>query len=404
MASEKQTNRKITIVGAGPAGLTAALALHKLGFMVKVFEQTQDFKQIGGGIMIHNNGQQVLAALGLLKDFEPQMVLVEKGLMQGLHGKILMEVDFTEIDVPFNRVAVIWRYQLQEFLLAAAEKAGIEVAFNHRLENLELSENQAVLQFENGAKTVADIVIAADGMNSRTRDAAGIEFQKIAVGEGWVRGASKVEFSNKAFREIWGNDGRRFGVAPLTDEKTYFYARVPLGKWKEIRENSLDEWIESWRDFGDDVVPLLQNVEDWQKVNYSELFEIRADEWAKPPIFLIGDAIHAMTPNVGQGANSAMVDALVLARMLAKAEKNGKTLSEVGSEFTSLRRPFVTKIQNTARQSGDLAAKTSALAHFTRDAIFKLSKNFSAFRRKNLLITAGYNPCEKQFFTPIDNA
>jgi 2-polyprenyl-6-methoxyphenol hydroxylase-like FAD-dependent oxidoreductase len=389
--------RQIAVVGAGPAGLVAALAAHKLGFDVKVFEQANDFAKVGGGIMIHSNGQRVLAWLDVLESFRPQMVAVTRGIIEGELGKILTEIDFTEINVPHNRVAVVWRYQLQEHLLKAAREAGIEVNFNHRLGNLNASDEKATLKFENGESAAADIIIAADGVNSRTREASGIKFDKIPIGEGWIRGASETHLSNKAFREIWGNDGRRFGIAPLTEDKTYFYARVPLGEWETIRDKRLEEWIESWQNFGADAIKILRGVRDWQKINYSELYEIRASEWAKPPIFLVGDAAHAMTPNVGQGANSAMVDALILMQMLKTAEKENRSLSEVGKLYTNLRRPFVTKIQNTARQSGELAAKTSTAAHLARNLLFAASRNLSFLRQRNLLITAGYNSAENEY-------
>ena len=287
--------------------------------------------------------------------------------------------------------------------MKAARQVGIEVNFKYRLSDLKTENERAALNFENGASASDEIVIAADGINSRTRDACGIEFKKIAIGEGWIRGASQIELSKTAFREIWGDDGRRFGIALLTGGQTYFYARVPLGEWQAIRENQLAEWIESWREFGGDALDILRQVGDWEKINYSELFEIHAPVWAKPPVFLVGDAAHAMTPNIGQGANSAMVDALILVQMLKRAEKSGKSLTEVGGDYTNLRRPFVTKLQNTARRSGALAAKTSASAHFARNLLFAASKNLGFLRRQNLLLSAGYNPPENEYFTLLNN-
>jgi 2-polyprenyl-6-methoxyphenol hydroxylase-like FAD-dependent oxidoreductase len=404
MPDESGKKRRIAVVGAGPAGLVAALAARRLGFDVRVFEQAQNFSLVGGGVLIHSNGQRVLEALGLLESFKPQMVSVEKGVIQGERERILTEIDFSELDVPHSRVAVVWRYQLQEHLLKAALEAGIDVNFNHRLTGLELHENQSVLNFENDSVESADVIIGADGVNSRTRAASGMRFEKIAVGESWIRGASDVFLSNTAFREIWGNDGRRFGIAPLTDNKTYFYARVSPNEWEDVRENRLPEWIESWREFGADVTKILLNVRDWRKINYSELYEIHAPAWAKPPVFLVGDAAHAMTPNVGQGANSAMVDSLVLLVMLKEAGETGKTLTEVGSDYTNLRRPFVTKIQNTARQSGALAAKTSMLAHIARDVLFAASSRLSFLRRQSLLLSAGYNPPENKYFDALRKA
>jgi 2-polyprenyl-6-methoxyphenol hydroxylase-like FAD-dependent oxidoreductase len=404
MSRQNTDFRRIAVIGAGPAGLVAALAAHKLGFETKVFEQAADFKQVGGGVMIHSNGQRVLDALGALESFKPQMVRITRGIIEGEREKILTEVDFTEIDVPHNKVAVVWRYQLQEHLLKAARDAGIEVRFDHRLENLRINETGARLEFGNGAGEDAEIVIAADGTNSRTREAAGFDFRKTAVGEGWIRGASRALLSKESFREIWGDDGRRFGIAPLTENKTYFYARVPLGKWEEIRDRNLDEWIESWEKFGPDAIATLRGVEDWQKINYSELFEMHAANWARPPVFLVGDAAHAMTPNVGQGANSAMVDALVLLTMLDEARRNGENLTGVGRRYTALRRPFVTKIQDTARQTGRLAASTSSFAHLARNLLFAASRNLGFMRRRNLLVSAGYNPAENEYFDAFKKA
>lgn len=403
MNSSDKKFRQIAVVGAGPAGLVAAIAAHKLGFNVKVFEQAADFAKVGGGIMIHSNGQRVLSALGVLESFRPQMVAVTRGIIAGERDKILTEIDFTEIDVPHNRVAVVWRYQLQEHLLKAAQNAGIKVHFNHHLSDLDLSNGQAVLKFENGAEETADIIVGADGVNSRTREQSGIESEKISINEGWIRGASEVHPSNQAFREIWGDDGRRFGIAPLSENKTYFYARVSRGEWETIREKRLDEWIESWRDFGTDAIEILRGVRDWQKINYSELYEIHAPNWAKPPVFLVGDAAHAMTPNVGQGANSAMVDALILMRMLKRAKRDNQNLAEVGRLYTNLRRPFVNKIQAAARQSGELAAKTSPAAHLVRNLLFAASRNLGFLRRRNLLITAGYNPAENEYLDALDD-
>src|SRR5438128_2902320 len=159
------SRNQIAIIGAGPAGLVAALAAHKLGFDVRVFEQAPDFAKLGGGIMIHSNGQRVLEALGLLASFEPQIVFVSQGLIQGIGERLMSKPDFSELDVPFNRVAVVWRYQLQEHLLEAARDSGVEIYFNHRLENLHIVDGRAHLIFENGEAAEAEVVIAADGVN-----------------------------------------------------------------------------------------------------------------------------------------------------------------------------------------------------------------------------------------------
>lgn len=382
------SSKRIAVVGAGPAGLVAALTGKRLNLDVAVYEQAPDFRRVGGGIMIHSNGQRVLDALGLLESFEPQMFLATRGLVALGDGKILGETDFREIEVPFNRGAVILRYTLQEHLLEAARRAGVPVHFNRRCDAIELHDDKrATLKFSDNTAETFDVVIACDGIHSRVRDAAGFDFKKIAVNEGWLRGVVSVPPKDAVFREIWGDDGRRFGVSPLVGEKTYFYCRVPVGEWEEIRAKRLNEWIASWKTFGEDAV------------NYSELFEIRAAKWHKPPVFLTGDAAHAMTPNIGQGANSSMVDAFILMQMLADAFQKDEPLESVGQKYDALRRPFVTKLQTTARQAGRLAASTSPFAHIFRNLMFAATSRLPALRRTSLRHLTGYNPREEEFFT-----
>src|SRR5439155_25521112 len=90
------------------------------------------------------------------------------------------------------------------------------------------------------------------------------------------------------------------------------------GDWNRILAEDLSAWARSWDDFGEPVASLVRAI-DWQRAVYDELADVRVDRWYRDRVFLVGDAAHAMTPNLGQGANSAMADALVLINLLAGA-------------------------------------------------------------------------------------
>jgi len=94
-------------------------------------------------------------------------------------------------------------------------------------------------------------------------------------------------------------------------------------RWADILTKRLGPWIDSWQPYGTKVMTVLERVSDWHRVSYDEVHEIRPKQWSNPPVFLVGDAAHAMTPNYGQGANCAMVDALVLITLLARAFQDG---------------------------------------------------------------------------------
>lgn len=132
---------------------------------------------------------------------------------------------------------------------------------------------------------------------------------------------AEIELEADTLRETWCPDGRLFGTAPLPEGRTYFYCSAPLGAWFEVRRDreSLDAWIQGWGRIDARLERVLRAVADWDAVNYDEARSVRARRWFRGRVFLAGDSAHAMLPYLGQGANCAMVDAVVLVRMLSCA-------------------------------------------------------------------------------------
>src|SRR5581483_3307522 len=102
---------RIAIVGAGPAGLTAALVAGRLGQNVALFEQATDFKPIGGGILIHSNGLRDLKALDLEESFRPYMRATQRMALELAGGRRLSELNYGKLNIPCNYGAVVLRYQ-----------------------------------------------------------------------------------------------------------------------------------------------------------------------------------------------------------------------------------------------------------------------------------------------------
>lgn len=345
-------NVRVAIIGAGPAGLTAALSAMKLGLEADVFEQAASFARVGGGVLLHSNGQRVLDTLGLLRSLGPAMQPSQLLTLELSSGRALCTFDYRKLGIPYNRVAVMMRYILEEHLLTAAKREGITILFDHRCIAASFRDEAVRLQFADRRERNYDVVIAADGIHSPVRESLGFLTEQRTIGEAYLRGIARLRLDDAVVREIWCPGGRRFGICPLPGGQTYFYCSVPLGQWPGIRRRRLGEWIESWRDCGPRIWSVLQAVEDWRVVTYDEIHEVSVRRWSRPPVFLVGDAVHAMTPNLGQGANSAMVDALVLTRLLARALRTGGSLEEIGSRYESTRRPLVDRIQRTGRWLG----------------------------------------------------
>jgi salicylate hydroxylase len=390
----------IAIVGAGPAGLTAALALRRLGLEVTAFEQAEDYKRIGGGIVLHDNGQQVLAALGLLDSFRPHLQPCPVIAAELCEGRVLGSVEFGRFSPPLRHLpAIVLRYELQEHLLAAARANGVEVRFGHRVVAASAAGEAVVLRFADGAKKRADIVLACDGAGSATRTSLRLPARRRRLRRAYLRGVADIGWQQPRIRELWHPDGRIFGVAPLPGARTYFYCTAPLGRWPQTLHGGLEAWIASWAGCHPTPPAILRAVRDWSRVNYDEPVEVQARRWYRMPVFLVGDAAHAMTPYLGQGANSALVDALVLSRLLAQELHGHGDLAAVGRRYEGIRGRFTRMVQAGSHRQGDLATLGWAPARWLRDRLLPVLGSAGWLQRRSALVTAGFNPAEQELLS-----
>jgi len=238
--------RRIGIVGAGPAGLTCAISAVTLGLDVTVFERANNFEHVGGGIAVQSNGLRVLQKLELLPALR-SLIYPCSTLVLELSGKREIVNDYRTLDIPHNSFSVLLRYDLQESLLTAACQKKISILFGHRCVGAKLRKKKAVLLFADESDQEFDVVIAADGIHSSVRESLKWQGEPKAVGEAYLRGVADIRMGGSAAREIWGIDGRRFGMCPLPADKTYFYCSVPKGEWIDVLAKGLQSWVNSWR-------------------------------------------------------------------------------------------------------------------------------------------------------------
>jgi salicylate hydroxylase len=390
----------IAVVGAGPAGLTAALTLRRLGLEVTVFEQADDFQRIGRGIVLHDNGQRVLAALGLLEGFRPHLQPCSVIAAERCGGRVLGTANFGRFCPPLRHLlAVVLRHRLQEHLLAAARACGAEVRFGHRVVAVSAAGEAAVLRFADGASERAGIVLACDGAGSATRASLQLPARRRRLPRAYLRGVADVGWQQPQIRELWYPDGRIFGTAPLPDARTYFWCTAPLGRWPQTLHGDLEAWIASWAGCHPTPPAVLGAVGDWSRVNYDEPLEVQARQWSHPPVFLVGDAAHAMTPYLGQGANSALVDALVLSRLLAQELHGRGDLAALARRYEGVRGRFTRLVQVSSRRQGDLATLGWAPARWLRDRLLPLLAGAGWLQRRSALLTAGFNPAEQELLS-----
>lgn len=330
-------HRKIAIVGGGPGGLTLARLLQQQGANVTVYERDADqYARVQGATLDlhHESGLAALRQAGLMEAFTQRYrPRADKIRVMDKHARLLLDQHQAAAPQPGFGDAhfrpEIDRGPLREMLLASLQPG--TVVWNSRLVSLSECNGRWQLLFENGGTAAADLVVGADGANSRVRPlVTGIQpfYAGVTIVEGYVHDAA-----NKTPRVYALLKNAKIFV--LDDSKTLIISAKDDGSLAFYTGCTTDEhWVQ---DSGIDFSNRLQ-VLDWFKKTFTGwdtvwlgLFEqadsafIPRPQYCMPPnqywealphLTLLGDAAHLMPPYAGEGVNMAMQDALELSACL----------------------------------------------------------------------------------------
>jgi 6-hydroxynicotinate 3-monooxygenase len=319
---------RIAVVGAGLGGMTLAGFLQRAGFAVTVYEQAPAFSRIGAGIILSANVMKVLRRLGL------EQLIIEHGIKASSYISRAWDTGATMYLIEFDAASEV-RFggpylNIHRGDLHAVLEKGLapgSIAFNHRLLALEETSDAIRLVFENGVTVDADIVVGADGVNSKVRE--------LLLGTDPPRfigaAAHRAIFPTTALRgfEIpdctkwWGRD-RHILVYFMTSrrDEVYVIGVAPRSRWESDAASlpsSRAELIADFADFHPDLHRVLEVTTD---VSIWPIFDReRCDRWSGGRIVLLGDACHPVRPYMAGGGAMAIEDAAILSRCLAQLDE-----------------------------------------------------------------------------------
>jgi len=303
---------KIAIIGAGIAGLTTAISLEKIGFSVQIYEQASEIRPVGAGITLAHNAMQVYDKLGLKDDISEL-------------GNPISSMNVTTPDlIPMSKVetkcfddkysvnpVAIHRGELQNLLVKKLKNTRINL--NKKLVEIKGGRSISLL-FSDDTEIKFDAVIAADGINSISRSVIFKENTIRKANQMCWRGISNINLSSKyqsELNEAWGK-GSRFGFVQISPGRVYWYALLN----NNSEENTPNNFSYNFKEYHQVVKDIISRT-DTSKIFKDEIQDLEPiSSWVQENICLVGDAAHATTPNMGQGACQAIEDAYVLSHCL----------------------------------------------------------------------------------------
>jgi len=301
------SNRRAEIAGGGIAGLSAAIALAQRGWQVRVHERSPTLRPEGAGIYIWENGLRVLRALGADED---ALEGCHRGWMRETHDDRNRVVAVTHWSAePGRRVVSVARLQLLGALERRALALGVRIDYGN--EAVAASKG-GELRLANGETHKADLVIAADGVNSKVRDSLGLLRSRTKLADGAIRvmiPRLPEECSSEAGRkyvEYWSGI-RRILYTPCNQREIYL-ALTTLDTDTAGKAVPLNKRV--WQEAFPHLTALIERIGSdgrW------DLFEtVKLKQWGLGRVAVSGDAAHAQAPNLGQGGGCSLMNALAL--------------------------------------------------------------------------------------------
>jgi 2-polyprenyl-6-methoxyphenol hydroxylase-like FAD-dependent oxidoreductase len=309
-----RTPRHAEIAGAGLAGLAAAVALARRGWTVRVHEAAPDLREIGAGLYVWENGLRVLEALGVLDDLAPTAHRVTDFDVVDERFRIVQRMSFSE--TRGERLWTVLRPELHKVLTRHAEANGVDIVTSSKVVG---ATPDGTIHLAGGRSYAADLVIAADGVNSTMRDSLGLLARKHYLLDGAIRllvprsAAERADPQYQRCVEYWKGT-RRILYTPCSPDHVYlcFTARASDESAKKI---PLD--LDMWKREFPRLAFAIDRITPDTPARWDRFPMVKVRHWRRGRVAVIGDAAHAQPPNLGQGACLAMSNGLALGTALA---------------------------------------------------------------------------------------
>ncbi len=313
---------RVAVIGCGSAGPAAATLLKRQGHEVILFERAPECRPVGAGFLLQPSGMAVLKELGIFDEVVARGARVERLHVVDREGDDVLDLRYAEIGQGLYGLG-LHRPVLLHFLLVAMREAEVELRWGWEISNATRTDGKWLLETADGRIADGfDLLIVADGARSTLR--AKLGFQGInrgyPWGAHWFIGENRGVFPESELYQMVHGTKRLLGFLATGTELdggeplVSLFWSINLADDEAIRARPLHEWKSSILDLCPRADVLLDQIQDWSQVLTARYGDVGMSRWHGDGVVILGDAGHAMSPQLGQGVNLALADASCLAK------------------------------------------------------------------------------------------
>lgn len=367
---------KIAIVGAGIGGLTVAALLEEQGHEVKIFEKNNSINEVSAGIGIGDNVLRKLGQHDLAKGIKNAGQNLTAMNVYDNRGRDLMSAKLKS-----NTLNVtLARQTLIEIIHSYVKSSSIFT--DHLVTGLEQTNSKVTVHFSEQESESFDLCIGSDGIHSKIREAVGAQTKVIYQGYTCFRGlVDDVQLKDAhVANEYWGAKGR-VGIVPLINNQAYWFITIPA-KEKDAKYQAFGKpHLQAYFNHYPDEVRHVLDKQSETGILLNDIYDIKPlKTFVYGRTILLGDAAHATTPNMGQGAGQAMEDAIVLVNCLAAYD-----FDKAIERYDKLRVNHTAKVIKRSRKIGNVAQKRNKIIVKLRNSAMKIIPNAYASSQTKFL-------------------
>lgn len=383
----------IAVIGCGSAGPAAALLLHRAGHRVRLFERVPELLPVGAGFMLQPTGLEVLEKLGLLAQVLAHGASVTQLRCETKRGRRLLQLDYAEV-APHAYGIGMHRAALLSIFVAALADEGLSVELGSEVDDIEIGADQkATLVLGDRREGPFDLVVCCDGARSQLRDAQGPKHRADAYpwGAFWYICADHEGAFDGCLRQVVHGARHMVGILPTgrtLDDATPLVSvfwSVELTQADALLAGGLEAFKEAALDLNPAIAPLLAQLESFDQLALARYMDVRMKPWHRGPLVFIGDSAHATSPQLGQGVNLALVDALALSESIGSQVDVSAALDH----YHHARRRQLSYYQFTTRWLTPFFQSRSGILAWLRDLAFPVAGLLGPLRRQMVQTMCG---------------